>query len=104
MGGADGGARRPFAAAGSERARAAGMKTASFGRIDQGGNLALDLAGVAPRLRQTFQQSDGVWVMRTREEVVDRRSLDLLARVHDGHAVANLIGGAEVVRGEQHRD
>ena len=43
-------------------------------------------------------------MLRAREEIVDRRGLDLLARVHHRDAVANLISGAEVVSGEQDRD
>ena len=39
---------------------------------------------------------------RAGEEAVGRRGLHLLPGIHDADAVADLVGGAEVVRGEEH--
>ena len=41
---------------------------------------------------------------RRGEEAVDRRGLDVLPGIHDVDGVADFIGRAQVVRGQQHGD
>jgi len=80
------------------------MEAASGGRIDQARNLSAYLAQLASGPRQAVEQAHGVGMVRPAEEVVHRGRLHLLARVQHRDAVADLIGGAQIVRGEEHGD
>jgi len=101
---AEGGDGGPVRAALLARSQAARMETASRGRIDQNRNLAADLAQLATRIRQAFEQAHGIGMVWPLEEVVDRRGLHLLAGIQHGEPVANLVGGRQVMRGEKDRD
>ncbi len=69
-----------------------------------GGHAPLDGAQAAPGLveaGQALEQPQRVRVPRILKQFGDRRLLDELARVHDGHLVGGLGDDAEVVRDEQ---
>jgi len=84
--------------------RTARMEAAASGRIRKIGRRARDAGQADDRpveRREGAHQPDGVGVLGALEQVVGRRRLDDLARVHDRDPVAELDEQREVVRDEQ---
>src|SRR5688572_1347517 len=83
---------------------AAWMEPAAGRRGDEARHLPADLADLPARTRETTEEPARVRMRGPREERLRRRRLHLLARVHDDDAIADLVRGAEIVRGEEHGD
>ena len=66
-------------------------------------NLAADPAQVMPRPRQAFEQTHGVRMVRPAKKIIDRGGLDVLPDTYRD-PIANLIGRAQVVGGEEDSD
>ena len=94
---------RPARAAFRGGVVAARVEPAARRRRDQARHLAADVPDLAARARHAREEAPRVRMRRAREERVGRRRLHLLAGVHHDHAIADLVRGAEIVRGEEHR-
>ena len=88
--------------------RTARREPAAFRRGDQVRRPPRDRAepaepdALALELRECPQQSLGVWVLGTVEELLRPRLLDELARVHDGDIISGLGNDAHVVGDDDH--
>ena len=80
------------------------MEAAPGGRVDERRNLPPDAREGPAGPGQALEQARRIGMGRPREERPRGRALHLLSRVHHRHPVAQLVGRAEVVGGEQHRD
>src|SRR5690242_16696335 len=99
---------RLLAAAALERKRAAGMKTASLGRIDRAWHVAFEDHGSADSVwvggRHRREQSLGVGMPRACEDLTLRRHLDNLAQIHHRNAVSDVLDDRQIMTDEEQRE
>src|SRR3989442_4783884 len=93
--------RRPALTALRSGVVAARVEAAARGWGDEARDVARNVANLAAGARHAREQPTRIRVRRPREERLGRRRLHLLAGIHHDDAIADLVRGAEVVRGEE---
>src|SRR5947209_2936982 len=80
------------------------MEAATRRRVEHAWNFARDIPNLSVWIGQAFEKLLRVVVRRLCEESRCGRGFDLLSGIHHHDTVAYLIGGPEIVGGEQDRD
>jgi len=80
------------------------MKPACGRRTDQVGHLAGDIDNLAPHVGETVEQSPGIGMARSLEEMISGSGLHLLSGIEDNNTIADFFGHSQVMGDKQNRD